>query len=367
LAASSSRDAFLQIVEQRPDIGGRFRNLRRIGAAGGNGNFSLVFTAEDSNSGDNVAVKVYNPEWLGDSYRLECFRREAALLEQLAGQPDIVRLAAPASHFTEMLTASLGLAVPLQFNYYAVEPAGGDVLQGIAGNSWTPSELLVVFRTMCRAVQRIHGKRIAHRDVKPDNFLVMKNGAIKLSDFGAAALVDGSAPRMLASYTFQPGDRRYAAPEMIACLHDGIPEIAFAGDIYSLGAVLFELFTGQNLGVHVFDVAFWDGLAQAMTAVPRAKRRSIFEHFIDQMVVGRPLPSLRDYGGVVPMSIVDRLDRLYQGMAHLDYRTRLLDFSRIFSDVNACAIILRKEEAYRRWKTMRDQRRKTRLGRALRP
>jgi serine/threonine protein kinase len=361
LAQSSGREPYFQIVEKRLDIKGRFTNMRRVGA----GHFSLVFTADDAQSGDVVALKVFNPE-IGEPYRLECFRREAALLGSLSGQPDVIRLAAPIDQFTEMLTTSQGLPVPMQFHYYALELAESDVLASIANECWNPLELLSAFRAMCRAVQRIHCKRITHRDLKPENFLITANREVRLGDFGAASLVDGNAPRILSSYDIYPGDRRYTAPEMIALLHDENPAIAFKADIYSLGAILFELFTGQILGLLVFDAPFWNGLAGAMAAVSRAKRGLVFDQFVDQIVAGKPLPSLRDYGADVPGPIVDRLDRLYQSMAHLDYRKRLVDFGRIFNEINVCTIILRKERSYQHWRAIRQQRLAARFTRGNR-
>jgi serine/threonine-protein kinase len=358
--AAGNREAILQLIESRADIEGRFSSIRRLGTAGGDGKFSLVFTAADSGSKKVVALKVYNPERAGETYRVESFRREADLLGRLAGQPDIVRIVAPASQFTVTTATPQGFAFHQQLDYYAVELADGNALTAITNASWKPVELLGVFGTMCRAVQRIHAQKIAHRDLKPENFLVMRDGTVRLGDFGAAALVDGSAPRLLASYAlWQLGDPRYAPPEIIASLHDEDPAIALTADVYALGAILFELFTGQVLGLQVFDVAFWNRLAQPMAVVARAKRQATFDQFVDQIVAAQPLPSMRAYGASVPPSIVDKLDRLYQAMSHLDYRKRLTDFSRVFNEVAACAIILRKEDAYRRWRLLRERRRKS--------
>jgi len=51
-------------------------------------------------------------------------------------------------------------------------------------------------------------------------------------------------PALVGSYISPPGDRRYCAPEMLGCLHDEDPAIAFTSDFFSLGAILFEMFSG---------------------------------------------------------------------------------------------------------------------------
>ena len=356
--AAGNREAILRLIESRADIGGRFTAILRLGADGGEGNFSLVFSALDSTTNRTVALKVFNPERAGETYRVESFRREADLLQRFAGQRDIVHLVCPASHFSVVLMTAQGFAFTQNLEYYAVDLADGDALAAITNGAWKPLELLSVFAAMCRAVQRIHAQQVAHRDLKPENFLVMKDGSVRLGDFGAAAIVN-VGPRLLSSYALsQIGDPRYAAPEIVAALHDDIPAIALGADIYSLGAILFELFTGQILGLQVFDAAFWNRLAQPMAAVAPAARQAVFDQFVDQIVAAQPLPSLRAYNTCAPSSILDRLDRLYQAMAHLDYRKRLRDYDRVFHEIRACTIILRNQDAYRRWKAMRQAYRK---------
>ena len=83
------RNAYLQMVEGRGEIDGRFIAVKRIRAA--NGIFSLMFTALDKTNGQEVALKVFHPDHRSDAYRWACFQRESALLQRLVGQPDICR------------------------------------------------------------------------------------------------------------------------------------------------------------------------------------------------------------------------------------------------------------------------------------
>lgn len=320
-----------------------------------------MFTATDATDGSTVALKVYNPERSGDTYRVESFRRESVLLSQLSGQKDIVQIVSPGSQFTLSFPTPQGFVFSQQLEYYALELAEGDALGAITNSSWTSAQSLRAFAAMCRAVQRVHSNNIAHRDLKPENFFLMSDGAVRLGDFGAAAPVRGAASssRLLTSYAlWQLGDPRYAAPEVIASLHDDAAAISLLSDIYSLGAILFELFTGQVLGLQVFDAGFWARLAVPMAVVPRGNRQAVFDLVVDQIVASQPLPSLTAYGRVVPPSIANKLDRLYRAMAHLDYRRRLADFSSIFNEINACSLILKNEAAYLRWKAQRARRRK---------
>ncbi len=360
LSDSESRASLVAIIEGRHDIDGRFVDMRRIGALGGNGYFSLLFSATDTRTGKRVALKVLNPE-CRETYRIDSFEREEKILQTLSGQPDIIEWVAPRSHFVEMLTHPvLSIPVPLNFQYYAVELAQESLDAVLAEGRWGPEPRLVAFRAMCRAVQRLHRRHIAHRDLKPDNFLITREKEIKVSDFGTARRLDGTDDALLAHYAGPPGDLRYTAPEMLAGLHNEDAHIALRADIFSLGAILFELFAGTQLTLLIYDGAFEEDLIRIMGAVPRGRRVETYNHFVADLAAARPLPSVAVTGESVPSCIRDRLDGLYQAMSALDYRARLRSFESIFRQINMCLIILRHERQYQQWLEAKRRRKEAR-------
>jgi serine/threonine protein kinase len=342
----------LEIVEEQRELAGRFRNPRRLGANGGNGAFSLIFSAEDTHLARGaVALKFLNP-FEPEEYRRQCFRREPEMLQHFVGQRDIIQLVAGRSEFTH----TLGGGFPIQFAFYAVELAETDLGSLIEGHILTPRENLVQFRSMCRAVQRLRARGVVHRDVKPSNFLIMQDGTLKLSDFGTARIVNDYSPGLLPDYRgFPPGDWGYAAPEMIASLHDVDPQIAAGADVFGLGASFFEMFTGVPLGVQLFDESFQNELAQVMGAVRKSERQRIYDKFVSEMANSRPLPSIAAFAPDIPAGIIPAIDDLYRSVAALDYRKRVCDFRTIFLKLNRCILILDNEDKFRRWRERRDK------------
>lgn len=283
----------------------------------------------------------------------------------LQGQPDIIQMIAEKAEFTEVVKTQGGISFPLQFKYFALELASCDVGDVIADGSWTAVENLLSFRAMCRSVQRIHSRGITHRDLTPSNFLVMPDGSKRLSDFGTARRLAENTSSLVDSYTGPPGDRRYCAPEMLACLHDKDTNIAVGADIFSLGAILFELFSGTNLGLYLFGYQFWQAIAQAMLAVKPQLRRRMYDEIVTSIANSRPLPSIAAFGTAVPGCVRDRLDNLYQYLAVIDYRRRPILFGRTFNKLNTCLLILRNEAKYQRWLARKRQRRAGRAARSL--
>jgi serine/threonine protein kinase len=349
------RETFLQIVERRPLIDNRFEGPRRIDAIGGSGNFSLVFTATDKATSTDVVLKFFHPGMVQDSYRWQSFQREAQLLEKLAGQKNIISLVAPRAEFVEVFSAN-GLNFPVKFSYYVVEKAICDLETVLNGGAVTAEEALQFFHEMCRAVQRIRAHQIAHRDLKPRNFLLMGNGAVKLADLGTARIYDGS-DGISSSYQGPPGDFRYCAPEMLAILHDEIPEMALNADFYALGAILFELLTGTNLGATILSPALMNDIRPIFTNHRKGERKAAFDGVIAGIAAAYPLPRLSDFGSVAPASISLLVDDLYRSLGALDYRVRLTDFERIFYKIQVCLVVLRNAEKYDRWKKEKERRR----------
>lgn len=343
-------EAMFQIVERQKSLGDRFTDLQRQGA----GYFSLVVKARDSLGGNQVALKFFNPlirlAGNGSEYRFDCFSREARILEELKGERDIIGWVSPIAEFEETLTAGGGIPIPAKFSYFGLELAETDLEAAIMNTCLGPEEVLEGFHVMCRAVRRLHSRGYVHRDLKPSNFVILPDGSIKMADLGTARRISQRENPLSPVYVLPPGDKRYAAPEAMGCLLDDDCTVAYAADVFALGAILFEMITGTILGLQVFDERFRSQLLNDMVAVPRGQRKARFNEIVGAITDNHPLPNLAAFAPDFPRSILPLVDELYKAMACLDYRKRLMDFDRIFLRLRSALVVLRNEEKYQRWR-----------------
>jgi serine/threonine protein kinase len=352
---NTSKESLLSLVEAQQNVQNRYTDIKRLGGHGGHGNFSLIFTATDTQTGNTVVLKVLHP-FEKEPYRYESFKRESAVLELLKGKEGVINLLAPTAQFVQVLEVEpYKIKIPLEFSYYVVELANSDVEELIEAGWADTEERLIIFRQMCKTVQRIHAVRVVHRDLKPGNFLVMQDGTLRLSDFGTARVIGDFSKSILDNYAgLPPGDIRYTAPEIISSLHDTAPHFAFKGDIFALGATLFELFTGTVLGNQLFDAQFQADLLQHMAVIPREKRREAYDGFIIQMADARPLPNIEAYSPSVRRCVLPIVNDLYKNMAALDYNKRTADFEYVFLKIDQALIVLRNEDKLKRWRERRE-------------
>src|ERR1035437_333160 len=131
------RDAILSVIEGQSLLSGRFTSLERIDAGGGEGSFSLLFKAHDRVSQETVALKFYDPQKRADEYRWHSFKREAELLAQFVGQPDILQRVAPLDSFFLRFEHN-GFPLDVEFSYYALELAASSAAAAVAFDQWSP-------------------------------------------------------------------------------------------------------------------------------------------------------------------------------------------------------------------------------------
>jgi serine/threonine protein kinase len=326
--------------------------MRRLGTVGGGGYFSLLFRAKDRDKGQEVALKFLDPG-VTDPYRVESFAREVEVLGALEGQPDVLNRFSGMLEIIEPFQHALGMNLNITLKFYAAELADSDVGTVLNNFPVDAVDKLIQFRAMCRSVQRIHSLGIVHRDIKPSNYLIMSDGTLRLSDFGTARQFNG-AQGILRNYSSPPGDYTYAPLEMIAALHDVEPKIAFAGDMYSLGAVLFEMFTGTPLNLHLFNPSMLLNLNGIMNTVRPEDRFREYNKAIISISNKYRLPDVRDFGSLVPSSIAQILNRMYGQLAAIDYRQRARDCKSTFLQINQCLLTLRNQAAVSRWRQRRS-------------
>jgi serine/threonine-protein kinase len=199
---------------------GRFRVLRQLDAGG----MATVYLAADALNGDAlVALKVPHTSLIAEPAFAERFRQEAALMGRLAS-PCIVRT-------VDVRTSGLA-------PYVAMEYVGGGTLsERLDRRGPLPqTEALRITREVAVALDAAAAAGVLHRDVKPRNILLTKDGHAKLIDFGIAQaegfVGDGGQGTFL-------GTVQYVAPEVAQGWADA------RADIYSLGVVLYEMLGGR--------------------------------------------------------------------------------------------------------------------------
>lgn len=198
---------------------GRYRILGTLGQ----GAMGTVFLAEDPALKRGVAIKVVR-QGLGDASVLARFRREAEISARL-NHPNIITI------FDVGEDPDLGPFLAMEF----VDGEGLDA--HVKAGPLAPEEALSILIQAAQALEAIHREGIIHRDVKPSNFMVAKDGRLKLMDFGVAR---GDEPGLTTTAGFL-GTPAYAAPESFS----GTGRLTESWDRWSLAVTAFELLTGR--------------------------------------------------------------------------------------------------------------------------
>lgn len=358
--SNGTHEAWITVIEAQDVIAERYSRIKRLTDSGGQGQFSLMFRAFDEVEREEVAVKFLDPGWMHDPYRTECFSREVKILEMFRGRSNILQLVDGMGTLTIDVTTPQGRTVPFPLRFFVSELAcQGSLRDYIYSSSTNPLESLMFFREMCKAVQRIHAGKVCHRDLKPGNFLVFRSdrpgNRVKLSDFGTARSFDRNAESLLRRYPGPPGDYLYTSPELL-CGLGREQGFTFFNDHYSLGAILFEMFTKTYLNLVIFNSPrIIEDLVACFNATQERDRRRIFHDTIGDVARSRPLPDIFAYNQTVPRCVKNQLNGLYKSLASLDYRTRLTEFSSIFRQIGICTTILANELKYRKWRELRKK------------
>lgn len=346
--AKADEEPHLQLIEAQQKINNRFINVKRIDPNGGNGYHSLVFTAYDEITKENVILKFYHPLKMSDNDRFSRFHREGEILKILKGQPNILECIDGLCTLPITLNYS-GIPINYEYHYIPTKQGIASIEQLIYSSTLTPERCLIFFREMCKSVARIHSRRICHRDLKPDNFFLFPRNDIRLGDFGTAKFFDGSMPDIRITYSIPVGHMQYISPENI-CQIGIADDYTYGADIFSLGAILFEMFTQQVLTSHLYNAQIVGDLLtiqHAIASMSAKDRINIYMNTIDSIKSSSVGPDIFSFNDFVPKSICYFLNSLYKSMIEFNCDKRLKDFSSIYRKLNICILILRNEKKYK--------------------
>ena len=190
----------------------------------GRGGMAIVYRAFDLRSRQTVALKVLREEYEDDPEYRERFRREAEVGRKL-NHPNIVNM---------IDSGSVG-----GVSYIALEYVDGQTLKEriTEGGPLEQEQAVRVTLQILAALSHAHQRGVIHRDVKPQNVLVTRNGQVKIGDFGIAGMAD---TKTLTSDGNVMGSVHYFSPEQAKGM-----KATEASDLYSVGVILYEMLAGH--------------------------------------------------------------------------------------------------------------------------
>ncbi len=201
---------------------GPYRIVEQLGRGG----MASVYRAYEAKLDRYVALKVLPREFLHDPDFAQRFRREAKVIASLE-HPNIVPIY---SYDIEEAEGIPWMAMRLI--------AAGTLAQLIKRERLALARSVAILRGVADALDHAHGKGIVHRDVKPQNVLLDDAGRAYLADFGIAKILESSGG--LTASGMITGTPQYMAPEQATGL-----KIGPRADVYALGIVAYEMFTGR--------------------------------------------------------------------------------------------------------------------------
>lgn len=225
----------------------------------GQGGMGVVYRAHDGRLGRDVAIKFLSSPALAGQSAAERFQQEARALARL-NHPNIGVI-----H---------DLGVHLGTNYIVMEFVPGSSLAVlIARGPFPEQEVRALGEQIASALQQAHEQGLIHRDLKPSNVMVTPKGQAKILDFGLAKLMPTAETEATVGITAPMtvvGTMVYMAPEQLRG-----EALDARSDIYSLGAVLYEMATGQRTFQGKTGVMLSDAVLHKPVAHPRGLRPEI--------------------------------------------------------------------------------------------
>ena len=208
--------------ESRFTAGTVLANRYRIIGPLGKGGMGEVYRADDLTLGQPVALKFLTEQLAGDPVRLAGFLTE-------------VRIARQISHANVCRVYDIEEAEDGQ-RFISMEYVDGEDLASLLRRigRYSKDKAGEIARQICAGLAAAHDRGVLHRDLKPANIMIDGRGKVRITDFGLASLagqVEGAQIRS--------GTPAYMAPEQLAGR-----EVTAKSDLYALGLVLYELFTG---------------------------------------------------------------------------------------------------------------------------
>jgi serine/threonine-protein kinase len=196
-------------------LGGRYRIVGRLGRGG----MGEVYRADDLKLGQPVALKFLPPEVDGDPARLTQLHTEVRMARQVS-HPNVCRV--------------YDIDEVDGHTFLSMEYIDGEDVSSLLRRvgRFPQDRAIEIARQVCAGLAAAHERGIVHRDFKPANLMLDGAGKVRITDFGLAG-ISGEALRA--------GTPAYMAPEQLAG-----GDVTPRSDIYSLGLVLYEIFTGQR-------------------------------------------------------------------------------------------------------------------------
>ena len=214
----------------------------------GSGGMSVIYRALDRMLGRMVAIKILRPNLTKDPAFLEKFQQEARSVAMMS-HPNIVTV-----HDVGNDGATY---------YIVMEMIEGDDLKKLikTRGALPFDKALELAIQICAGLGFAHRSQLVHADVKPQNILINREGIVKITDFGIAQAYTDTMPQTRSEVVW--GSPHYFAPEQARG-----EKPSPASDVYSIGVVLYEMFTGRLpfVGPTQRDLA----LAHIQAEVPRA-------------------------------------------------------------------------------------------------